>query len=119
MATNFRQDGRTLALTAPAGGLKSGQGHVFGSLFGIAALDAAAGASVEAHVEGVFALPMPSTVIAFAEGARVFWDVSAGNVTTVASTNFPIGAAIAAAGVGSATVLVKLDGIATSAVPIA
>jgi predicted RecA/RadA family phage recombinase len=115
MATNFRQPGRTVTLTAPVGGLKSGQAFLFGSIFGVAAFDAGAGQPVEVHTEGVFRLPKPTSAIVFTEGARAYWDVSAANLTTVASTNFPIGATVTAAGATDPTLDVRLDGVSVIA----
>ena len=54
---NFIQQGNTLDLTAPAGGLVSGQGHVFGALFGVAATDIAAGTKGAVALTGVYDLP--------------------------------------------------------------
>jgi predicted RecA/RadA family phage recombinase len=111
---NFVQPGRTITATAPAGGVSSGDGFLFGALFGVAATDAAAGAPVEAATEGVFTLPKLSTAV-IAAGAAVAWDAANGRVDVPGTGRFPIGIATEARGNGTATVPVRLDGVATSA----
>lgn len=107
---NFIQPGRVVTFTAPAGGIQSGAGMLAGSLFGIAAATAAAGAQVEGAVEGVFELPKAADDVSF--GERIYWDDTAKNVTTTATDNTLIGAAVAAAASGAATVRVRLNGVA-------
>ena len=118
MAKNYIQEGETITLTAPAvTGCKSGDLIVVGAIAGVAAFDAAAGDEVEVTVEGVWELPKASGQIL--EGARVWWDnVTGHNVVNALSAGlFPIGVAVKAAGTSDATVRVRLDGIATAAVP--
>ena len=52
MATNFIDRGDVLTLTAPTGGISSGDGAMFGALFGVAMSDAAEAAPVEVSVVG-------------------------------------------------------------------
>lgn len=100
--------------TAPVGGVASGQGVLIGSLFGVAATTAAEGAEVEIATRGVFDLPKaPATVIA--QGDRVAWNDTAKLVALPGAGLFPIGVAVAAAGNGSTTVRVRLDGVSTIA----
>lgn len=106
---NFVQPGDVVTLTAPVGGLQSGDGVLVGALFGVAAYDASEGAEVECRLVGVFDLPKASGAID--EGEAVYWDDSAGNVTTTATDNTLIGAAIRAADSGAATTRVRLNGI--------
>ncbi len=111
---NFIQNGDMISVTAPAGGIVSGQGIVVGSLFGVAAKAAAEGESVEIATVGVYELPKaPATVIA--QGARVAWDDAAKQVALPGVGMHPIGAAVLAAGNGPTTVRVRLDGVATVA----
>jgi predicted RecA/RadA family phage recombinase len=105
---NFIQKGDTITLTAPTGGVSSGGGVLVGSLFGIAAGDAAENADVEVLTRGVFELPKATGAIA--QGAKVYWNNANGNVTTTVTGNTLIGAAIAAAASGDATVIVRLNG---------
>ena len=85
---NFRQKGDTVTVTAPAN-VVSGQGVLVGDLFGAALFDALSGAPVEIAVEGVIGLP--KAVGTINEGVRVFWDNTAGRVTTTATSNRCIG----------------------------
>jgi predicted RecA/RadA family phage recombinase len=107
---NFIQDGNVVTVTAPSGGVKSGDGIVVGALFGICATDAAEAAEVEISVVGVFELPKASGQIT--EGQIVWWDTSPGNVANVTGSGFyPIGVAVRAAGTNDATVRVRLSGV--------
>lgn len=111
---NYIQAGKTITATAPAGGITSGTGMLYGSLFGVAATTAAAGAEVEMDTAGVFELPKLSTAV-IAAGGKVSWDAANSRCDAPGSGLYPIGVAIAAAGNGATTVKVRLDGIATVA----
>ena len=54
---NYIQPGEVITATAPAGGIISGAPMMYGSLFGVAAVTAAAGVQVEIATMGVFDLP--------------------------------------------------------------
>ena len=72
---NFVQPGNVVTLIAP-GDVKSGDLVVVGSLAGVAAYDALAGAEVEVSLVGVFDLPCTGPIEA---GAPVYWsEVAAG-----------------------------------------
>jgi predicted RecA/RadA family phage recombinase len=116
MATNFRQHGDTIPMTAPSGGIRSGEGRMFGALFGVAMFDAAEGAPVEVCVCGVWVLPKVATVTTFAAGARVFWNDSTKLCDLTGAGLFPIGVATEAAGATDATVTVRLDANGVAAV---
>ncbi len=107
---NFIQPGHVVTFTAPAGGIQTGAGMLSGSLFGVASTTAAAGAEVEGAVEGVFELPKAADDVSF--GERLYWDETAKNVTTTATDNTLIGAAVASAASSVATVRVRLNGVA-------
>lgn len=92
---NFVQPGDTVNVTAPAT-VASGAGVLVGAVFGIAAFDAASGASVEIATEGVFDIAKVSAQ-AWAAGDKIYWDNSAKLATTVAGGNTPIGVALATA----------------------
>ncbi|MGA2637440.1 DUF2190 family protein [Methylocella sp.] len=115
MAKNFLQKAEVITVTAPSGGLLSGQGVLIGALFGVSQFAAAAGASAEIATEGAWTLPKAASPIAFAQGAPVYWDAGAGDVTSVAHLNYAIGVATAAAAATDATAAVRLDGVATFA----
>jgi predicted RecA/RadA family phage recombinase len=106
---NFSQQGDVLDLTAPAGGVVSGTGYLIGAAFVVAVADAAAGLPFPARIAGVFTLPKVSAQ-AWTEGALVYWDNTAKNVTTTVGSNTKIGVAAAAAVNPSATGLVRLNG---------
>ncbi|MBF0560997.1 MAG: DUF2190 family protein [Alphaproteobacteria bacterium] len=109
---NYVQPGHTVTAVAPTGGILSGQGLLFGALFGIASFSADEGAEVEIVTTGVFDLPKAPNAVLGA-GARVAWDTSAVQVVAPATGMVPIGVALAAAGNGATTVRVRLDGVAT------
>jgi predicted RecA/RadA family phage recombinase len=111
---NFVQPGRMLTLTAPSGGVASGDGVMVGSVFGVAAFDAAEGAEVEVATEGVFELKK-TTGAAWTVGLPIFWNDTTKKAAT--SGDLQIGVAVAAAGSSAAVGLVKLDPI--PAVPAA
>ena len=105
---NFIQPGDSLAVAVPyAGGVTSGQGVLVGALFGVAAVDAAQNAVIEAATAGVFDLTK-EPALAISAGARVFWDNTNRRVTTTATGNFCIGLATQAALAADATVRVWL-----------
>lgn len=105
---NYIQKGENLTLPAPYA-LASGDGALIGSIFGVAAGDAANGASVDLVTEGVFTLPKVSTDV-IAVGAPIYWDDAAKLVTVTATDNTKIGAAVATAVNPSGTVDVRLNG---------
>jgi predicted RecA/RadA family phage recombinase len=104
---NYVQRGETVTLIAPAAVL-SGAGVLVGSIFGVAEYTAGSGDEVEVNLVGVFELPKATGAIS--QGAKVYWDNTAKNVTTTASGNSLIGAAVSAALSGAATVRVRLNG---------
>ena len=59
---NYVQEGETVTVAAPTGGVKSGDGVLVGALFGVACFDALQTAEVEIQTEGVFDLPKPNSV---------------------------------------------------------
>lgn len=96
---NYVQPGNTVTLTAPYA-VASGDGLLAGSVFGVAAGDAALGEPVEAALTGVFDLPkVPSQ--AWSLGDPVYWDGGNHHCTNVPSSHKMIGAAVLAVG-GSA-----------------
>lgn len=111
---NYVQNGDVVTVTAPTGGVASGQGMVVGGLFGIAATTAPEGSNVEIATVGVFDLPKaPATV--FALGDRMAWDDTAKVIAPPAAGLYPVGIAITAVANGATTVRVRLDGVATAA----
>lgn len=110
---NFVQLGAVITVPAAAA-VVSGAGVLVGSLFGVAGHDAANGAQVDLHVEGVFDLPKVGSQ-AWTVGAMIYWNGTA--CTNVASTNKLIGVAVAAVGggAGETTGRVRLNGAGITA----
>lgn len=107
---NYVQPGNTLTLTAPYA-VTSGDGLLVGSIFGVAAGDAASGAAVEAALTGVFDLTKIGSQ-AWTVGAKVYWDDTNKRCTTVATDNTLIGVAVeaVAGGAGDTIGRVRLNG---------
>jgi len=111
---NFIQPGDVVTVTAPTGGVSSGDGVIIGSLFGIATKTAAQGEAVELATTGVYDLPKLSSAVITA-GARVSWDATEKEVVLPDEDMYPIGISLVAAGNGITTVRVRLDGSSTEA----
>ncbi|GAB5376478.1 MAG: hypothetical protein AcusKO_29400 [Acuticoccus sp.] len=109
MSKNYVNAGDSLGVTAPAGGVGSGDGVLVDSLFGVATFAADAGQTVVIKTTGVF--EMPKAAGAVTAGAKLYWDDSASNVTTTATDNSLIGAAVSDQASGDPTVAVRLNGI--------
>lgn len=107
---NFVQPGDVVTLAAPYD-VASGAGLLVGSLFGVATGAALSGAEIETAMAGVYDLTK-ATGEAWTAGALVYWDDTAKNVTTTATANTLIGAALAAAASGATTGRVRLNGTA-------
>src|SRR3546814_589636 len=107
---NFIQRGENLTLLAPYA-LSSGDGALVGSIFGVAAGDAANGADVDLVTMGVFTLPKPE-LEAIGIGDALHWDDAAKVVTlsAAAGANPKIGVAVSAADNPSFAVDVRLNG---------
>lgn len=104
---NYVQPGNMITVSAPAA-VSSGGGVQIGSLFGVAAGDAALGADVEIATNGVFDMTKPDAE-AVSVGDDLYWDDTAKEVTNVAGANLLVGVAIAAAAGADATVRVRLN----------
>lgn len=94
MAKNFVQPGQVLTLTAPTGGVVSGNAYLIGALLCIALGTAAQGEQFEAQVTGVWRLPKTAAQ-AWTEGAAVYWNTTTKLATTTATGNTFIGHAVA------------------------
>ena len=107
---NYVQPGATITLAAPYA-VTSGDGLLVGSIFGVAAGDAASGATVEAALTGVFDLTKIGSQ-AWTLGAKVYWDDTNKRCTTVATDNTLIGVAVeaVAGGAGDTIGRVRLNG---------
>lgn len=111
---NFKQDGNNISFVAGTGGVLSGKGVLSGNIFGVSVGDVAEAATGIMSTVGCFELPKLSTdTIALHQ--LVFWDSTNLRVTEVSLNNYPIGVALAVAGNGVATVVVRLNGVSTVA----
>lgn len=104
---NFVQPGKTLTLTAPAGGVVSGRFYRIGAFFGVAVQSAAQNQPFDLETGGVYSLEKTSAQ-AWAVGDVIY--ATPGNVmTTVASGNTKVGVAAAVAANPSAAGRVRLN----------
>lgn len=103
----YIQSSHTLTVTAPAGGVVSGQGVLIGTLFGIAQYDAVEGAEVEILTEGVVEVPKTSA-LQIDVGDRLFWDATNKVVNNTATAQVCVGVAVSAAANPSGTVRMRL-----------
>lgn len=106
---NFVQPGNVIPVIAPYA-VSSGQGVLVGTLFGVAAFDAANGAPVEIAREGVFDV-IAVTADTAGQGAKIYWDNTARKLTTTATNNTLVGALTSAKGGADTTARVLLDGV--------
>jgi predicted RecA/RadA family phage recombinase len=104
---NFIQAGTVLTIVA-TNTIKSGDLTHAGSITGVAACDAAAGAEVEVRCEGVFEIPKisASDVLAAGSLAKATFGAGVGRVGAAGANT--IGWVTEASGAGAATVRVKL-----------
>ncbi|MCC7482769.1 MAG: DUF2190 family protein [Hyphomicrobiales bacterium] len=105
---NYIQTGDNLTLPAPYD-VDSGDGALVGSIFGVAAGDAATGEDVDLVTRGVFELPKTSA-LAISVGDKLYWDNTAKLVNKTSTDNTLIGVAVSAAVNPSGTVNVRLNG---------
>lgn len=107
---NYIQPGKTLTVTAPAGGCTSGKAYKVGGIIGVASTTVAEGESVELQVEGVFSLDKVSAQ-AWTEGAPIYFNASTGLVTNASAAGlFLVGVATAVAANPSSVGNVRLNG---------
>lgn len=105
---NYVKPGEVMSLTAPYA-VTSGAGLLVGSIFGVATMDAANGAAVEAQVVGVFDINKLGTDVV-AQGAPLYWDDTNKRLTVTSTSNTLVGVAEAAAGNGVTEVRTRLNG---------
>ncbi|MBJ7533319.1 DUF2190 family protein [Rhodomicrobium vannielii ATCC 17100] len=104
---NYIRRGDVIRTTAPAAGSESGQGLLYGAIFGVAC--AASGDDIELVLKGLFELAKGMGAIG--AGAKVYWEADS-VVTATATGNTLIGVAVAAAAEAAATARVRLSGAA-------
>lgn len=109
MAKNYVKPGEHITFTAGAK-TASGEAVVIGSLLGVSLTALESSATGEAAIEGVWELPCASAA-AITAGAKLIWDVSAGEFVLTGAANGDLvgcATAVTAAGNGVTTVQVKL-----------
>lgn len=99
MAANWKQAGDVVEYAAPYA-VASGGGALIGTRFGVALVALGNGERGNFAMTGVYTLAK-ATGAAWTEGAKLYWDNAARNVTTTASGNTLIGTAAAAAASGA------------------
>ncbi|MDG4601443.1 MAG: DUF2190 family protein [Defluviicoccus sp.] len=99
--------GHSITVTAPSGGVTSGQGLLIGTLFGIVQADALEGADAELLTEGVVEVAKTSA-LQIDVGDRLFWDATNKVVNKTATAQVCVGIAVSPAANPSATVKMKL-----------
>ncbi|MFN4125251.1 DUF2190 family protein [Pannonibacter indicus] len=105
---NYLQPGDVLDLIAPTGGIVSGEAHLFGDLFGVAATTAGEGEKVPVKVSGVFMLPkVPANGLS--EGQKVYWNEAEKKLTSTASGNTLVGHAVKAVAAGAAYAMIRVS----------
>lgn len=106
---NFIQLGKIIAVLAPYA-LASGDGALVGSLFGVSQSDAANGAPAELSTTGVYQLKAASADTGTV-GAKIYWDNTAKQLTTVVTANSLVGVLTAAKTAGQLVATVRLNGV--------
>ena len=107
---NLIQSGDTVPLPAPYA-VNGGDGLQVGALFGVATSAAAAGASVETNLIGVYDLNALSADVG-AAGTKAYWDNANRRVTVTAAGNALIGALLSPKAANETTARVRLSGVA-------
>mgnify|MGYP006290968275 CR=1 FL=1 len=107
---NFIQSGHIVTLPAPYA-VNSGDGVLVGSIFGISAITAAAGDSIETGITGIYDIKKTSSQ-AWSIGDKIYWDNTAREATKTATNNTLIGTAIDIVGNTAAETIgrVRLNG---------
>ena len=103
---NYRYSGSTINAVL-TGTVASGAAFVLGAIVVVAQTSGVNGDTITAKTDGVYELP--KAVGAISQGAKLYWDDTAKNVTTTVGSNLVIGYAFISALSGDATVEVMLD----------
>ncbi len=110
---SFVQSGDVLDLD-PGATVPAGTGHLFGSVFGVAAVDAVSGTASPFVMDGVVDIAKTSA-LAISIGDLLFWDATNSVVNKTAAAQLQVGIAIADAANPSATVRMLMRGAAAAA----
>lgn len=110
MTTRYVQPGKVLDYANGGAARASGDVVVVGTLVGVCLTAIAANAVGSVQIAGVFTLAKLSTDTP-AQGALVYWDAANSRLTTTSSGNTLAGKAFEAAGSGTTTMKVLLNGV--------
>lgn len=108
LALVARLAGVELVFTAGAN-LTAGQGLLSGDVFGVVKVSVLSGQQATLLVRGAFTLPK-TAADTFALHQRVYWDNGTAKLTTTAGGNRSVGVATAAAGAGTTSAALMLQG---------
>lgn len=110
---NYDNPGDIMELTAPSGGVSSGDVVKVGSVVGVVIADAAQGAAMQVAVKGVFDNLACLGSDDISAGDPLYWDNGNSRFTLTSASGLVLcGVAATASGSGTATVKVKLPGVA-------
>lgn len=109
MASYVSEDCAVQYTTTPA--VAAGDVVVMADLIGVANRPIAAGGTGSVDIDGIHSMPKAAAASgkAISQGAIVYWDATAGNITTTATDNKRAGKAAAAALTTDTTVRVILN----------
>jgi predicted RecA/RadA family phage recombinase len=111
--TNYDSPGDIMELTAPSGGVSSGDVVKVGSIVGVVIADAAEGEAMQAAVKGIFDNLACLSSDDISQGDPLYWDDGNSRFTLTSASGLVLcGVAAADSGSGTATVKVKLPGVA-------
>lgn len=104
---NFVQEGLSLDLTAPAGGVLAGKAVKIGAILAIPATNAAEGEPFAGWTEGVYEIDS-NTGTGWVVGDVIYWDDTAKRFTKAVTDNTKAGIAVEAKASAGVTGKVKL-----------
>lgn len=118
MATNYVQEGDTVTVAAPSGGVTSGNAYLITGIFGVATTTTTVGLDVELATEGVWTLTKVGSQ-AWSVGDRIYWDDANARCTSDAGAGIYIGVCTeaVASGAGDVTGKVRLNGLTPQVSP--
>jgi len=105
---NFVAKGDTMNVTNNPMGRTAGDPYLGNGVFGVVAHDIEPGAVGVVNLTGVYKFPKGSGVIG--QGATVYWDAAADQITTTSTGNTLVGMAYNQAALNDTTVDVRLNG---------
>lgn len=105
---NYVQRGDVLELTAPAGGVVSGNGYKIGRFFAVATVTAAVGEKFSGVIEGVVDIAKVAAE-PWSEGLLIYWNSGSSLATSISTTALLIGTAVRTEANPTSTGRVKLN----------